>query len=126
LGLLLLRSAAGVTAFLQGTAYFKDAERLTFWSCVMGVLALLGGTSLLLGFLTPFGGSIVGAGASGIALSWFPSPPQNLLNDLFPTALLVVISTAIVLLGPGAMSLDARLFGRREIIIPHASRLAKP
>jgi hypothetical protein len=29
---------------------------------------------------------------------------------------------AVVFLGPGAFSLDARLFGRREIIIPPVSR----
>jgi hypothetical protein len=33
-----------------------------------------------------------------------------------------VMSIAITLLGPGAFSLDAHLFGRREIIIPGASR----
>jgi hypothetical protein len=31
---------------------------------------------------------------------------------------LAAISAALALLGPGAFSLDARLFGRREIIIP--------
>jgi len=31
---------------------------------------------------------------------------------------LAAISAALVLLSPGAYSLDARLFGRREIIIP--------
>jgi hypothetical protein len=31
---------------------------------------------------------------------------------------LAAISAALVLLGPGSFSLDARLFGRREIIIP--------
>jgi len=33
---------------------------------------------------------------------------------------LAAISAALVLLGPGAFSLDARLFGRRKIIIPES------
>ena len=37
-------------------------------------------------------------------------------------AFFIVMATAIVLLGPGAFSLDARLFGRREIVIPLAAR----
>jgi hypothetical protein len=32
------------------------------------------------------------------------------------------MALAVALIGPGAYSLDARLFGRREIIIPRASR----
>jgi hypothetical protein len=32
----------------------------------------------------------------------------------------------IALLGPGAFSIDARMFGRREILITHASRSPKP
>jgi hypothetical protein len=35
---------------------------------------------------------------------------------------LAAISAALVLLGPGAFSLDARLFGRREIIFPEGRR----
>ena len=35
---------------------------------------------------------------------------------------LAAMSAALVLLGPGAFSLDARLFGRREIIIPEGGR----
>jgi hypothetical protein len=34
---------------------------------------------------------------------------------------LAAISAAVVLLGPGAFSLDARLFGRREIVIPEGA-----
>jgi hypothetical protein len=36
-----------------------------------------------------------------------------------------VISIALVCLGPGAFSLDARLFGRREIIIPDSASSSK-
>jgi hypothetical protein len=38
------------------------------------------------------------------------------------TALSAVIALAVICLGPGALSLDARLFGRREIIIPTSFR----
>ena len=32
--------------------------------------------------------------------------------------LLVLVSLALIMLGPGAFSADARLFGQREIVIP--------
>jgi hypothetical protein len=35
---------------------------------------------------------------------------------------LIVMALVAVLVGPGAYSLDARVFGRREIIIPDAPR----
>jgi hypothetical protein len=35
--------------------------------------------------------------------------------------LIIADTAALVLLGPGAFSLDAHLFGRREIMIPHES-----
>ena len=35
---------------------------------------------------------------------------------------MAAISAALVLLGPGAFSLDTRLFGRREIITPEGRR----
>lgn len=36
----------------------------------------------------------------------------------------IVLAAAIILLGPGAFSLDARFFGRREIIIPKKSSVS--
>jgi hypothetical protein len=38
---------------------------------------------------------------------------------------MIVMGVAIALLGPGVFSLDARLFGRHEVIIPPASRPPK-
>jgi len=35
---------------------------------------------------------------------------------------MIVTTIALALLGPGAFSLDGRLFGRREIVIPPSSR----
>jgi uncharacterized membrane protein YphA (DoxX/SURF4 family) len=54
----------------------------------------------------------------GTTLSWFSLPAANQFETKMMTILIGVVALAVVLLGPGALSIDARLFGRREIIIP--------
>jgi hypothetical protein len=63
-------------------------------------------------------------GSLDFALSWFPSSTPNVFDTNLSSVFVIIITSAIVLLGPGALSLDARLFGCREIIIPaaHARR----
>lgn len=75
------------------------------------------GVCFLSGFMTPLMSSILVLGAIGIGLSWLPSPSKSLLNTEFSVLNLVVIAAALGALGPGAFSLDARMFGRREIRI---------
>jgi uncharacterized membrane protein YphA (DoxX/SURF4 family) len=86
------------------------------------LLAIANGALLLIGFMTPVAGGLIGLGALGIALAWFPAAARNLFDAALPAVLAVMMSAAIVLLGPGAFSIDARLYGRREIIIPPVSR----
>jgi uncharacterized membrane protein YphA (DoxX/SURF4 family) len=122
LGLLLLRAAVGTAAVLQGVVCLADGGVSTFGTRLAGWLSIASGTLLLIGFLTPIAGTVAALAAIGVAFSWVPAPAVNLFDAKLPTALVVVVAVAIVLLGPGALSLDARLFGRREIIIPHQSR----
>jgi uncharacterized membrane protein YphA (DoxX/SURF4 family) len=124
-GLLLLRAAVGLTSAIQGGIYLADWRHLTLWTCAAGLLGLSGGVALLVGFMTPVAGFFSGLGAIGSAASWLPAPSRNLFDATLPTALVVVVSAAVVFLGPGAMSVDARLFGRREIIIPRGSQSTK-
>ena len=93
---------------------------------VVGLLAVASGALLLLGFLSKAACVMVGLGSLGVALSWFAAPRLNLFDSKLSLLFVIIMAAAIMLLGPGAFSFDARLFGRREIIIPHATRSPKP
>lgn len=99
------------------------------WTWIVGSLAIATGASLLIGFLTPVAGSLAALASLGVLLSLLRPGNLEVLEMLDvpggapATIYLVVMATAVVLLGPGAFSLDARFFGRREIVIPHVSSL---
>jgi uncharacterized membrane protein YphA (DoxX/SURF4 family) len=58
---------------------------------------------------------------STVAFSGLPPAIPNLLGGTPALILIALMAVAVALLGPGAFSLDARLFGRREIVIPPVS-----
>lgn len=99
IGLLLLRLAAGVFLIMRSRPFFDGT-----WAAVtIGSIAVVSAVLLAAGFLTPV------AGVLGVATA--------LLGDGAAWAGLAVDAAALVLIGPGAYSVDARLFGRREIVI---------
>ena len=89
-------------------------------ACCLAVLTFASGALMLAGLMTLFVALLVAAGAIGVALSWIPSPGQDLFASYPAVINLIVLSIAIAFLGPGAFSLDARMFGRREITIPRS------
>jgi uncharacterized membrane protein YphA (DoxX/SURF4 family) len=122
IGLLLLRAAVGLTAVVQGGAYLVVRDDPALWARAVGMLVIACGVSVLLGLLTPFACVVVGLYSVGVAVSGFQATAP--LGFAAGSSLLldVVMTAALVLTGPGAFSLDARLFGRREIIIPPPPR----
>jgi uncharacterized membrane protein YphA (DoxX/SURF4 family) len=116
-----LRVAIGTALVVQGAAYFLVWRELGFVTLGVALLALASGALLLIGYLTPFAGALAGLISLGRAFSWFPPPNLNLFEARSTAALATVIAAALVCLGPGAFSLDGRLYGRREIVIPDTS-----
>lgn len=75
--------------------------------------ALVVAISLLIGFLTPYLSVVVCATA--IVRLLLGANPNSTMAAIFLASILDAI--ALMLLGPGAYSLDARLFGRRVIVV---------
>lgn len=117
-----MRLAVGAAALFQGRLYLNDPGQPGLTSAVAGLLAFTAGSLILVGFLTPVAGVVLGLGAAAIGLSLLPVPVPTLFDERLSVVFVLIIAVAVVLLGPGAFSLDARLFGRREIIIPPVSR----
>jgi putative oxidoreductase len=78
---------------------------------IVSVLAAAAGILLLAGLWTP----IAGALAAGVELWRAFSQPGDPLTHI----LLATLGVGLALVGPGAWSVDARLFGWKRINIPN-------
>jgi uncharacterized membrane protein YphA (DoxX/SURF4 family) len=112
-----LRGAAGTAALAQGIAYFATSEHATLAAFAIGLVIVVGGAALLVGFLTPLASTVVALICLGLTVGWIDPPARNLLDSRFAALLVATIALAAACLGPGAFSIDARLFGRRELLI---------
>ena len=123
---MLLRAIVGITLFAQGVNYFIHWHELAWVTWTLSLLAVASGVLLLIGYLTPFATVFTGLISVGNNLLWFRPPSDNVFGSRLVTALATSIAVAILCLGPGAFSIDSRLFGRREIIIRDASHPREP
>jgi uncharacterized membrane protein YphA (DoxX/SURF4 family) len=114
LGLLLLRVAVALALFEEGAAgLLEGAVGTSAW--FVGALAAVAGVLLILGLVTPVSGAMGAAAAASLALSALAPPTRSGMGVSTSVAL---AAAALALIGPGAFSVDAALFGRREIAIP--------
>jgi hypothetical protein len=105
-GLILLRVAVCIALAIQSSTWLASSTWLTI---AAAILSLLAAVLLLGGLMTPFAGTLA------FFLAAFGSA----------TFVAALVAAAIVLLGPGAYSIDARIFGRREIVIADAAHHRK-
>lgn len=120
IGLLLLRVAIGVTLILHAGLLLQFQESRIAGVAIV-VIALFSGLALLAGFLTPIVSVVAFLIVAGTGFSRLAGLSGGVIAGYQASLDVVVMAAAIVLLGPGAFSVDAHLFGRRKIIIPPPS-----
>ena len=115
--LVLLRAVIGLAVVREGGSYLSEPNA-TSETWFIGLSALVAGGMLLIGFLTPIIGGVVTIGAAAVGLSLLPVCTPSLFDSRISVIFGLTMLITIIGLGPGAFSVDARMFGRREIIIP--------
>ncbi|WP_228486256.1 hypothetical protein [Paludibaculum fermentans] len=82
------------------------------------LLAVLAGILLLIGLWTPVVAAVVAVAEAWIGFSLRPLHP----GDEWVHFLLAILAGSVAMLGPGAWSMDAHLFGRKRFEINGRSR----
>ena len=102
-GLLLMRVVAGTSLIAHGVMRWKLA------AAGVSMLEIIAGIPIICGLWTPIAGSLVAA------LSIWNGISRN--GDHWACLFLATIGAALALVGPGAWSIDARLFGWKRVEI---------
>jgi len=104
-GILLQRLLAGGALIYCGFAYATAAPSAEV--AAPQIVAAAAGALLIAGLWTPIAGAVAAIVETWIAYSHPANPVVPLI--------LAVLGASLAMIGPGAWSIDARLFGRKQI-----------
>jgi uncharacterized membrane protein YphA (DoxX/SURF4 family) len=120
-GLLVLRIALGIPLIVEGIALLADLRDTASLLIIVALTSIAAGVTLLVGYSVGLGAIAGGFVVIAVYFSPLHGERLNLFSSRIACFLAISIAIALVFLGPGAFSIDARRFGRREIVIPPRS-----
>ena len=112
IGLLLLRLLTGAALINFGIASLRETPPLA--TVVLQIIGVGAGILLLVGLWTPAAGTLAAIVKVSIAFSQFLSHS----GDPWIAIIQAVLGAVLAMVGPGAWSIDARLFGRKRVDFP--------
>jgi hypothetical protein len=113
--LFLLRLTAGGIAGLQASIILAGAKGAAGGDVLISTLAMILASALMVGFMTPVAAMLVTVGGVFVMLDADIARTLTLFESWTARAEFIVLCAVLTCLGPGSFSLDARLYGRREI-----------
>jgi hypothetical protein len=122
IGLLLLRVAVGFAAAFYGIMGLIDLPSRISEAALIDGFTAIAGVCLLLGLFTSIMSVLAFVGYELVTHLPRYSSQGLLYSPKLQILFALLLAFGIALVGPGAYSLDARLFGRREVIIPRVPR----
>lgn len=108
IGLLVQRFLTSMALIHCGIDYWREAQRSAL--VVPHMVGAAAGILLLVGLWTPVVGTLIAVVEILIALSS--------AGDPWTSVPLATLGATLAMIGPGAWSIDARLFGRKQFQIP--------
>ena len=110
----MLRLGAGIPLIYFSAASLVSADLAQPARITFDAVGAVGGTLLLIGLWTPLAGAAVALTQLALLFS------QPFSTQIYPLVhfFVPVLGVALALLGPGAWSIDARLFGRKRLTPP--------
>ena len=113
--LLLLRLIVGGGASSQAWLLMIANHGAVNMSVVVALVAFVIGVALIIGLMTPIASVLLASGGLFLTLDSSILGHLSLFESSMARLEFIVMSVALIFLGPGTLSLDARLYGRREI-----------
>jgi uncharacterized membrane protein YphA (DoxX/SURF4 family) len=115
----------GGTSSLQSALLITAAHHAAA-STLAAALAIITSLALIIGLMTPIATALLCLGGLAATIDSGIAGYMPLFESWIARFEFIVMSAALICLGPGAFSLDARLYGRREIEVNSCNTRCRP